>query len=69
MWILQATASDCSSIDAVVMGELANETVNYNNKTKAYVPTWARSVSYQKRAVLEKFEQVSEAIVCRCSLK
>ena len=68
MWILQATASDCSSIDAVVMGELANETVNYN-KTKAYVPTWARSVSYQKRAVLEKFEQVSEAIVCRCSLK
>ena len=30
-------------------GEMANETVNYDSKTKAYVPIWARSVSYQKK--------------------
>ena len=34
-------------------------------KIKAYVPSWARSVSYQKRAALVKFEQVSEAVVHR----
>ena len=34
---------------------------------KAYVPIWAGSVSYQKRAVLVKFEQVSEAVVRRFS--
>ena len=26
----------------VVKGELANETVNYNTKTKTYVPIWAQ---------------------------
>ena len=29
-----------------VKGELANKTVNYDTKTKAYVPFWARSVSH-----------------------
>ena len=33
----QATASDYSSIK-VVKGELANENLNYDSKTKAYVP-------------------------------
>ena len=50
-------------------GELANENLNYDTKTKGYVPIWARSVTYQKRAVLVKFEQVSEAVVRRCSSK
>ena len=44
------------AVSEVVKGELANETVNYD--TKAYVPIWARSVSYQKKAVLLKREQV-----------
>ena len=30
-------------------GELANENLNHDTKTKAYVPVWARSVSYQKK--------------------
>ena len=34
-----------------------------------YVPIWARSVSYQKRAFLVKFKQVSEAVVHRFSSK
>ena len=34
-----------------------------------YVTIWARSVSYLKRAVLLKFEQVSEAVVHRFSSK
>ena len=34
-----------------------------------HVTVSARSVSYQKRAVLMKFEQVSEAVVRRCSSK
>ena len=34
-----------------------------------YVPIWARSVSYLKRAVLVKFEQVSEAVVHKFSSK
>ena len=50
-------------------GELAHETVHYGAKTKAYVPTWARTASYQKRAVLVKSEQVSEAFIRRFSLK
>ena len=50
-------------------GELKNKTVNYGAKTKAYVPIGARSASYQKRAVLVKFEQVSEAVICRISSK
>ena len=29
-----------------VKGELANKTVNYDTKTKAYVPFWAGSVSH-----------------------
>ena len=49
--------------------ELANETVSYDTKTEAYVPIWDRSVSYQKTAVLVKFEQVSEAVVRRFSSK
>ena len=50
-------------------GELKNKTVNYGAKTKAYVPIGARSASYQKRAVLVKLEQVSEAVICRISSK
>ena len=38
-------------------------------KFKAFIPIWARSVSYQKRAALVKFEQVSEAVVHGCSSK
>ena len=38
-------------------------------KIKAYVPTWGRSVSYQKRTTLVKFDQVSEAVVHRFSSK
>ena len=34
-----------------------------------YVPIWVRNVSYQKRAVLVKFEQVSEAVIHRFSSK
>ena len=64
----RATVSDYSSIK-VVKGELANENLNYDRKTKAYVPIWARSVSYQKRAALVKFEQVSEAVAHRFSSK
>ena len=30
----------------VVKGEFANETVNYDTKTKAYVPIGARSITY-----------------------
>ena len=55
------------TVSIVVKGELANETVNYNTKTKAYVPIWTRSVSYQKRVVLVKLELVSEAVVRRFS--
>ena len=39
------------------------------HKNKAYVPIWARSVSYQKSAALVKFEQLSEAVVHRFSSK
>ena len=53
----------------LVKGELANENLNYDKKTKVYVPIWARSVSYQQRTVLVKFEQVSEAVVGKCSSK
>ena len=38
-------------------------------KTKEYVLILARSVSYQKRVVLVKFEQISEAVVYRFSSK
>ena len=27
-------------------GEMANQIVNYDTKTKVFVPIWARSVSY-----------------------
>ena len=50
------------ALSVVVKGELANETVNYDAKTKAYVPFWARSVNY--RAVQVK-EQVSEVVVLK----
>ena len=56
-------------IIAVVKGELANENLNHNTKTKAHVPIRVRSVSYQTRAVLVKFEQLSEAVVRKCSSK
>ena len=66
------TASDYSSIKSSEGGVLANVTVNYDTKTKAYILIWARSASYLKGAVLVK-EQVSEAVVCkpqiRCSQK
>ena len=57
------------AVSIVVKEELANENLNYDRKTEAYVWIWARSVSYQKREVLVKFEQVSEAVVGRCSSK
>ena len=57
------------AVSIVEKGELANENFNYDTKIKAYVPICTRSVSYQKRAVLVKYEQVSEAVVCRCSSK
>ena len=50
-------------------GRIAKRKCKLGYKSKAYVPIWARSVSYQKRAVLVKFEQVSEAVVCRFSSK
>ena len=53
----------------VVKEEVPNETVNYGIKTKAYVLIWAINVSYQKKAVPVKAEQVSEAVVRRCSSK
>ena len=53
----------------VVKGELADETVNYDTKTKAYEPILTRSVSFQKRAVLVKFEQVSGPVVWGFSSK
>ena len=55
------------AVSIELKGEMANETVNYDSKTKAYVPIWARSVSYQKRAVLLK-EQVSDAVVRSCEM-
>ena len=48
------------AISIVVKGELAKETVNYDEKTKAYAPICAGSV---------RFGQVSEAVVCRFSSK
>ena len=57
------------AVSIVVKGELAHETVHNGAKTKAYVPTWARTASYQKRAVLVKSEHVSEAFIRRFSLK
>ena len=54
------------AVSIAVKGEFANETVNYDTKTKAYVPISAISISFLKKA---KFEQVLEAIVCRFSSK
>ena len=45
------------ALSIVVKGELVNENLNYNTKTKAYVPILARSVNYQNRAVLVQFEK------------
>ena len=39
------------AVSITVKGELANEDLNYDTKTKVYVPIWARNVSYQKRAL------------------
>ena len=57
------------AVSIVVKEELASETVNYDIKTKVYVPIFARSASCQKRAVLVKFEHVSKAVVRRFSSK
>ena len=38
----------CFLVSIVTKGVLANETVNYNTKTKAYVITCVRSKSYEK---------------------
>ena len=35
-----------SAVSILVKEKLANETVNYDRKTKAYVPIWPGSVSY-----------------------
>ena len=67
-WVQNRTASYYSSLKG-------NETrIGKRNcelwyKIKANVPIWARSVSYQKRAALVKFEQVSEAVVHSFSSK
>ena len=45
------------AVSIVVKEELANETVNYGAGTKAYLRICVRTASYQKRAVLVKFEQ------------
>ena len=58
-----------SKLSKAVKGELANETVNYDAKTKVYVPIWARSASCPKRAVMVKFEKVSGAVVDKFSSK
>ena len=34
------------AVSIVAKGVLANETINYDTKIKAYALTWARSVSY-----------------------
>ena len=57
------------TVSIVVKGELANKTANYDTNAKAFVPICTRSVSSQKRALLVKFEQVSEAVVRRCFSK
>ena len=49
------------AVSIVVKGELANETVIYDTKTKAYIPISAE-VLVIKKAVQVK-EQVSEAVV------
>ena len=61
-----------AAVSIVVKGELANETVNYDTKTKVYVPIWARTVSYQKRQSwwnLNRFQKQSFAdfLKNRCS--
>ena len=60
------------AVSIVTKAVLANETINYVTKTKAYVLIWSRKCKLLKRAVQVK-EQVSEAVVrrveIRCSLK
>ena len=58
-----------TAVSIVVKGELANENLSNDTKTKAYVPICVRSLNYQKKAVPVKFEQVPEAAVQRCSSK
>ena len=53
------------AVSTVVEEGLAHENLNYDTKTKTYVPIWARSVSYQKKVVLVQFEQVSEPDVLK----
>ena len=54
----RTTASYYSSINS--KGELAKWNCKLWYRTKAYVPIWARSVGYWKRADLVKFEQPSK---------
>ena len=51
----RTTASYYSSINS--KGELTKRNCKLWYRTKAYVPIWARSVGYWKRADLVKFEQ------------
>ena len=46
-------------------GKFAKETADYGTKTKALVPIWARSVSYQEKVK----EQLSEVVVRKCCSK
>ena len=60
------------AVSIVAKGVLANQTVNYETRTKAYVIIWASSLKLLKREVQVK-EQVSEAgfrrFQIRCSSK
>ena len=64
----RTTASYYSSINGN-KGRIGKQNCKLWYKVKVYVPIWARSVKYQKRAALVKFEQVSEVVVHRFSSK
>ena len=38
------------AVSIVMKGDLANENLNYDTKTKAYLPVWARSVKLSKKS-------------------
>ena len=64
----RTTASYKSSINGNE-GRISKRGCKLCTKIKACVPIWSRIVSYQKRAALVKFEQVSEVVVHRFSSK
>ena len=64
----RTTASYYSSISGNE-GKIDKRNCKLSCKIKAYVAIWTRRVSYQKRAALVKFEQVSEAVAHRFSSK